>query len=439
MPRSPGLFACLAVFRRKRIFLLGVLGFSSGLPLMLTGQTLGAWMATAGVTLDTIGAFALVGLPYTFKWLWAPILDRYAWPFLGRRRGWMAVLQLALVAAIAAMGTVSPREAPGVLATLAAIVAFLSATQDVVLDAYQTDLLAAEERAAGAAAYVMGYRIAVVVAGTGMLVLADHVAWRVVYAALAAAMLVGVAATLVAEEPAAVGPARPASLAEAAWRPIVELARLPRAAVVLAFVALFKFGDYLAQPLLVPFFQRGAGFSLTQIGVVNQVCGLAGVVLGGLAAAPAVARVGLRAALCAFGALQAATNCLYALLAVTGKSTLVFSVAVLADSLANAMGTAAFVAFLMSQCDPRVSATQFALLTSLSSVGQRVFGVLGGPLVASVGWTGFFAVTALAAAPGLALVMALPLRADAQPRAADAAPSTARSARLAARRPATRW
>ncbi|HKA90094.1 MAG TPA: MFS transporter [Haliangiales bacterium] len=397
------------MFRRKRIALLGVLGFSSGLPLMLTGQTLGAWMSTEGVALDTIGAFALVGLPYTFKWLWAPILDRYAWPFLGRRRGWMLVLQLALVAAIAAMGTVSPREAPGALATLAAIVAFLSATQDVVLDAYQTDLLADAERAAGAAAYVMGYRVAVVVAGTGMLILADHVAWRVIYATLAGAMLAGVLATLVAEEPPPARAARPATLAEAAWRPVVELGRLPRAALVLAFVALFKFGDYLAQPLLVPFFQRGVGLSLTEIGLVNQVCGLAGVVAGGVVAAAAVARVGLRAALVGFGALQAATNVLYAVLAITGKSTPMFATAVLADSLANAMGTAAFVAFLMAQCDPRVSATQFALLTSLSSIGQRVFGPLGGPIVASAGWTGFFATTALVAIPGLALVRWLPI------------------------------
>ena len=404
----------LAIFRSRRMVVLFAFGFASGLPLYLTGQTLQAWLTHAGVPLPEIAAMSSVGLAYTLKFAWAPLLDRFRLPILGRRRGWVLAFQIALVVAIGAMGLVDPIAQPALLSLAAVIVAVLSASLDVVLDAYNTDLLAPEERAAGVAVYVLGYRIAIVVTGTLALVLADLVPWSVVYGAMAALMGLGIIATLAAEEPTA-PLAPPSSLAAALTRPFVELRRrlgVVTLALVLAFTVIYKFGDYFAQSLVMAFLQRGIGFELSEIAVVNQVFGIAGVVIGGLAAGSLVARFGVRRMLIAFGVLQAATNLLFALLAVTGKSYLVFGAAVLFDNLANTMGTAAFVAVLMSVCTSAVSATQFALLTSLTSVGLRVFGPLASDVVAAVGWSGFFAVTSAMAVPGLVLATVVVHRID---------------------------
>ena len=373
----------LAIFRSRRMAVLFLFGFSSGLPLYLTGSTLQAWMTSAGVTLDRIAAFSLVGLVYTFKFTWAPLLDRFRIPFLGRRRGWVMTTQLGLVAAIVAMGVVDPVTQPGLLAILAVIVAAFSASQDVVLDAYNADLLAPEQRAAGAAVYVIGYRVAMLVTGTLALFLADYVPWSVIYGVIASLVLVGVVGTVLAEEPPE--PPRPAStLIQAVYLPFVELFRRlgwTGALAMLAFVAVYKFGDFFAQALLIAFFKRGLGFEFREIAAFYKILGFAGIFLGGMFAGPLVARFGLRRMLVAFGILQAATNLLYAWLASAGPSYPIFGAAVLCDNLTGAMGTAAFVAFEMSVCSPAVSATQFALLTSLSSVGQRVFGPLADDIV----------------------------------------------------------
>lgn len=395
----------LAIFRSRRMAVLFVLGFASGLPLYLTSQTLQAWLTSAGVGHGRIAALSLVGLAYTFKFAWAPLLDRYRLPWLGRRRGWVLAFQIGLVGAIGAMGMVDPVADPELLVVLAVLVAALSASQDVVLDAYNADLLSADERAAGSAVYVLGYRTAMVVTGTLALVLADHLPWSMIYGAMAVLMAIGIAGTLVAEEPVAPA-APPRTLVSALVLPVSELwHRLgPRRLVlVLAFTALYKAGDYFAQALVMTFLVRGAHFELGEIGVIYQALGFLGTALGGLVAGSLVARYGVRRMLIAFGVLQAATNLLYALLAFTGKSLGVFCTAVLVDNLANMTGTATFVAFLMSVCSPAVSATQFALLTSLSSVGQRVFGPLAGNVVDAVGWDGFFAVTSGLAIPGLVL------------------------------------
>ena len=395
----------LAIFRSRRMVVLFALGFASGLPLYLTGQTLQAWLGSAGVPLPEIAAMSSVGLAYTFKFAWAPLLDRFRLPVLGRRRGWVLAFMIALIVAIGGMGLVDPIAQPVLFSIVAVGVAVLSASLDVVLDAYNTDLLAPEERAAGVAVYVLGYRAAMIVTGTLALVMADYLPWSVVYATMAALMTIGIVAIMVAEEPSP--PEHPpSSLAGAIVRPFVELWRrlgTVTLGLVLAFTLVYKFGDYFAQSLLLAFLQRGAGFDLTEIALVNQVLGMAGILLGGLAAGSLVARFGLRRMLVSFGLLQAATNLLYAVLAVTGKSLVVLGVAVLFDNLANTMGTAAFVAVLMSVCTSAVSATQFALLTSLSSVGQRVFGPLASDVVATVDWSGFFVVTSAMAIPGLVL------------------------------------
>jgi PAT family beta-lactamase induction signal transducer AmpG len=384
---------------------LFLLGFSSGLPYLLTGQTLQAWMQQVGLDLGGIASLNAIALAYTLKVLWSPLLDRIRLPFLGRRRGWLLTLQLALMVTIAAMGAVDPHANPALLVGIAIAVAFLSASQDVVIDAYNADILAPEQRAAGSAMYVLGYRVALVVTGTVAWILADHLPWRVVYAAMGGLMLIGVIATLLAEEPAE--PANmPRTLTAALIEPIAEMFRRLGARgfiLIISFAALYRFGDYFAQALVIPFFRSAGGFTYSDIAVVNKAVGFAGMALGGLAAGTLVARFGLRKMLVGFGVLAAITNLLYMWLAFVGHDMTVFCIAVFVDNVSTALGTAAFVSVLMSACSPAVSATQFALLTSLSSVGRNVFGPLASTVVEAVGWSGFFIVTALMAIPGLGL------------------------------------
>ncbi len=385
---------------------LAALGFASGLPLYLTLGTLTAWLATAKVDRTQIAAFSLVTLPYTFKFLWAPALDRYRLPFLGRRRGWLLFFQLALMVAIVAMGASSPTHAPLRLALLALLVAFFSASQDVVFDAYCTDLLTPDQRAAGSGISVTGYRVAMLVTGTLALIMADHVSWRVVYMTMAALMSIGVVATLLSEEPQASGVARPPTLVQAIVLPFQKFYRrfgARQLAIIMLFVACYRFGDYLLEGLKNTFY-IDLHFSLTEIGTINKLFVIAAVAAGAFTVGALAPRLGVRRALVVFGILQAMTNLTYLLLAHSGRSYVALGTAIFCDNFAGTMGVATFVAFLMSLCERDVSATQYAVLTSLSSVGGRLFGWIGGPLSKELGWEGFFVATTFMAIPGLLLV-----------------------------------
>lgn len=406
-----------APFQSRRLAIILALGFASGLPLALTGALLTAVLTDAAIDVRTIGKLASVGLPYTLKFLWAPLLDRYQLPFLGRRRGWLLVFQLLLAAAIVALGACDPRADLDRLVALALVVATLSASHDIVIDAYNAELLAPDERAAGSSAYVMGYRIAMLLTGTVALGLGDVLRWDVIYAGLGGVMAVCTLATLLAEEPPP--PARtPTTLAAAFTRPLAELftrggslrAGVRSALALLAFIALYKFGDALAGTMTSTFYKRELGFAWSEIAGLSKVLGFAGTLLGATAAGALVPWLGVRRALVTFGLAQAVTNLLFALLAVQGKSFPLLGLALFVDSTANALGTGAFVAYLMSQTQRSFAASQYALFTGLSSVGSRVFGWLAGPLIVSLGYAGFFAVTAALALPGLVLVLALPRR-----------------------------
>lgn len=414
----------LDAFRSRRVWLLVALGFASGLPLPLTGATLVTWMKNEGVDLATIGAFALVGLPYSLKFLWAPALDRYSVGFLGRRRGWMALLQIGLALGIAALGFL-PREAGlAALAALALAVAFLSASHDVVVDAYRTDILPEEERGSGTATFVMGYRFGLVLSGAVALMLSDSLGWPVVYGLMAALMGVGLLATLLAPEPEGIRP--PRTLVDAVVRPFSDYFRREGAILTLAFLVLYKLGDAIAGLMITPFLLE-LGFTNSEIGVLNKGLGMGATLVGALLGGGLVSRLGLRRALFAFGILQAATNASYMALAVVGKSYPVLVISLVADNLTGGLGTAAFVAFLMSLCHRSFSATQYALLSSLSSVGGRLFGAGSGALAASIGWPAFFAATIAAAAPALLLLGRLP-PGLAAPRPAPAEPAQPRMA-----------
>lgn len=399
------LSAYAAVFRSRKILVLLLLGFSSGLPLALTGGTLQAWLTVKGVDLTTIGLFALVGQPYTYKFLWAPLMDRYSIPLLGRRRGWLVLTQLALLGAIAWMGTLSPNDSPWLLAGLALAVAFLSASQDIVFDAYRTDILGAEERGAGAAVSVFGYRIAMLVSGGLALILADGwLGWRGTYWLMAALMLVGVVTVWVAEEPAA-PPRAPHTLGQAVREPLAEFFARDGAWLLLLLIVLYKLGDAFAGSLSTAFLLRGPGFSLTEVGLVNKWLGVGATILGALAGGALMARLRLYRALLLFGVLQAVTNLGYMALALAGKSYVLMIGAVAAENLCGGMGTAAFVALLMAMCDRRHSATQYALLSALAALGRVYVGPAAGEMAKIFGWPEFFLFTFLVALPGVAMLV----------------------------------
>ena len=382
------------------------LGFASGLPLALTAGTLQAWLTVAGLDLRTIGIVTLVGLPYTVKFLWSPLMDRFVPPWFGRRRGWMIATQLGLIAGIAAMAVTGPADAIWALSVLAIAVAFLSASQDIAFDAYRADVLLARERGIGAGISVTGYRIAMLISGAVALILSDHIGWQSTYLLMASLMLIGVATTLLSPEPSsAITP--PGTLSEAVWGPIREFFSRSPAVGLLLLIVLYKVGDAFAGTLTTAFLIRGVGFSPTEVGVINKGMGLLATLFGALTGGALMARMGLFRALLLFGLLQAVSNLSFMVLAWTGKSYLVMVSAVAFENLSGGMGTAAFVALLMSLCDHRYTATQFALLSALGALGRVFVGPPSGYLVETVGWVVFFFITFLAALPGLGLLWRL--------------------------------
>lgn len=402
-----------AVFRDRRFAVILLLGFASGLPLALTGGTLQAWMTVEGVDLSTIGIFTLVGLPYTWKFLWAPLMDRFVPPFLGRRRGWLLVTQLSLAALIAAMAFASPRGDLAWLALLAVAVAFASASQDIVFDAYRTDVAKPEQRGLAAAFTVVGYRVAMLTSGAAALVLVagsgfiPALGWKNTYLVMAGLMGLGALATLWGPEPEVAAPP-PRSLDEAVWAPLREFFSRNGAWVLLALIVLYKLGDAFAGSLTTAFLLRGAGFALDDVGYVNKGMGLAATIFGALFGGALMVRLGLYRALMAFGILQAVSNLAFMALAGAGKSWPLMVFAVGFENLSGGMGTAAFVALLMALCDHRFTATQYALLSALASFGRVYVGPAAGyatdPKYLGLSWTVFFFLTFLLALPGLALL-----------------------------------
>ena len=392
-----------AVFRSPRVAAVLILGFSSGLPLALTGSTLQAWLSVSGIEVATIAWFSWVGLPYALKFIWSPLMDRYVPPLLGRRRGWMLVSQFALALGILAMAFFPPGDSIWMLGCAALWVAFASASQDIVIDAYRTDVLRPEERGMGAAVGVFGYRIAMLVSGAAALILADQIGWRTTYFFMAALMGVGMLTAWLAPEPEAPSEV-PKSLSDAIVNPLRDLFTRRDALWLLALVMLYKFGDALAGTLTTAFLIRGVGFTPTDVGVVNKGLGLAALLFGALAGGTLLARMSLYRAMLVFGVLQAVSNLSFSWLALAGKSYPLLVFAVGFENLASGMGTAAFVAFAMALCNHSFSATQYALLSAIASLGRILFGPAAGWMVQGLGWDGFFVLTFFAALPGLALV-----------------------------------
>jgi PAT family beta-lactamase induction signal transducer AmpG len=390
----------------KRMTAILLLGFASGLPFNLTGSTLQAWLASAGIDIKTIGIFSLVGLPYSFKVFWAPLLDRYLPPLLGRRRGWILIYQVALAIAIAVMGWMSPQKTPYLLGMVAVAVAILSASQDIVIDAYRVDVIPPTERALAAAATAFGYRSAAMFAGAFTLILADYLGWRMAYGLVALMMALTVIATLWSPEPDTPG-RPPRTLAAAVIEPLRDLLRHRGAWGFLLLILLYKIGDAFALSLYSAFMIKGVGFSQTQLAIAGKfnmtISTMIGTALGGWA----YLRWGLFRSMLTFGIAQALTNLLYMWLALAGKKLWLMALATSVDNLAGGMGAAAFVAFVMAQCSVNFSATQYALLSAIAAIPRNTIGVLASHVVAVIGWAKFFVVTFLTAMPGLALLIIL--------------------------------
>lgn len=488
-----------------RFVAITVLGFASGLPLALTGQAMQAWLSQSGVDIATIGFFSLVGLPYTFKFLWAPLMDRFELPGLGRRRGWLVLTQLLLAGALMLMAATSPSAATRAFALLALLVAFLSASQDVVYDAYRTDILPPAHRGVGSSLYVLGYRMAMILSGGIAFIWTDPSqgggwSWPEVYRLMAGIMVgaavfsalfvppvrtprppstvarhdvIGFFAVLLAAAVGVVFTSRvaqplahwafaslggPASGLRDKWADLLGLlagiaftlplaawaARrahfetlinglhsyfaLPGAGAFLALIVLYKLGDAFAVSLMTPFLLKAMQFTPAEVGVVNKVIGLWLTILGSLVGGTLMVKLGLWRSLLLFGALQAASNLGFGWLALVGRGVipgltipafdwgfvklatptpvdggLLMVIAI--ENLASGMGTAAFVAFLMSLCNHRFTATQFALLSAFASVGRVWVGPLAGVLAESIGWPPFFALSTVLALPALVMLV----------------------------------
>lgn len=393
--------------RNWRIVSIGLLGFASGLPLALSGSALQAWFTTAGMSLRDIGWITLIGQAYVFKFLWAPLLDRLPLPFLGRRRGWILIMQLLCGAALISMSFYTPRGAAGTLAFLGVLLAFASATQDIAYDAHRTDLLRPQERGWGTAFMQGGYRAAMLVSGALAMILADHVGWAWVYRLMGAMMLVAIVVTATSPEAPNEQPAR--SFAEAVVQPFMDFfERYGKLALGwLALMVLYKLCDAFALSLSTTFLLRVPQFTLTQLGAINKVFGLLAGLLGALAGGWVVTRIRLFPALLVLGVAQALVNLGYIWLVHSGPNLYALATVVGMENFFSGLGSTAFVVLVTALCNVRFSATQYALLSSLAAVGRVFLGPLAAWLVPQVGWSNFFAITALSALPGLLLVIGL--------------------------------
>lgn len=378
-----------------------LLGFSSGLPLVLTASTLQAWLTEAKVDLKTIGFASLIGLPYTLKFLWAPLMDRIVPPFLGRRRGWMLMTQLSVAAAIWSMSYFDPVQSLTKLVAMAVAVAFFSASQDIVLDAHRRDTLLSHELGFGSALFVNGYRLGMLFSGAFALYLADNMSWPAVYRILSVGIGVGVLATLLSVEPRE--SRAPPSLQQAVVAPFLDYFSRNRAWIGLLFLLLYKLGDGVATNMTTPFYLQ-IGFTKTEIAAVAKTVGLGAMIVGGLTGGALMLRLGLARALVIFGIFQAISISTFALLTITGPQVSALAWIVGFENFCSGLGTTAFLGFLASICDRRFSATQYALFSSFVSVPRAFIAAPAGIFVTGLGWAKFFLFCTLIALPGLFLV-----------------------------------
>ena len=394
----------LAVYAEKRLLAVLFMGFASGLPLALTGTTLAARFTDAHIALATIGYMALVQLSYSFKPLWAPALDAVAIPvltaLLGRRRSWLLVLAASLTIAIAGLGHTSPLG----MVYWAIAVAFLSATQDIVIDAYRVEILHPEQQGAGAAVTQFGYRIGMIASGAGSLYAASFWGWLTAYQVMAGLMLVGVVTALLAPEPALPGLSAVRTLAVTVTAPFRDILERRAWPALLIFIVLYKLGDAISGHMATPFY-LGLGFTKIDIANISKVLGVIAAILGVSLGGIVVYRLGVLRALFVCGLVQMVSNSLYIVQDLSGHNLPMLALTISLENLAGGMGSAAFVAYLSGLCRSGYTATQYALLSALALLGRNLFSSVSGVMAAHLGWIGFFAVSVGLALPGLGLLV----------------------------------
>jgi MFS transporter, PAT family, beta-lactamase induction signal transducer AmpG len=405
----------LATYAEPRVLLIIPLGIASGLPLLLTFSTLSAWLATAGISRSAIGAFALVGTPYAFKFLWSPLIDRLPPPLpIGRRRGWGITIQLGLIAAILALGRCDPKHDLHLIGVLAVLVAFLSASQDIVIDAYRVEILREDQQGPGAGMVQTGYRIGMLIAGAGALMIASSAGWFAAYATMAGLLGLAMLVFVLAPEPAMrVDPSTPHPrtrieairqwLATAVTGPFADFMHRPLWAVILIFVLAYKLGEAMAGVMAMPLYVS-LGFSLDQIATVSKLVGFFATVIGALIGGVITTKLGVIRALILCGALQSLGNLFYVLQAVGGHRLDYLALCVASENITGAMAGAALVAYLSDLCSPEFTATQYALLSSLAAVGRTMVASSGGVLADKLGWVQFFLLTTVVTIPALLLL-----------------------------------
>lgn len=393
----------LKVIFSRRMLVSFLMGFACGLPLLLTSTVLQAWMKKAGIDLTMIGLIALVGLPYTLKFIWAPFLDRFTLSFLGRRRGWLLIAQISLVISIAGLGFTDPAQNPVIMALAAIFVTFFSASQDIVVDAYRREDLADEELGLGSSFYINGYRVGMLLASGGGLILADFLSFRMVYLIMAACMLPAILTTLLTPEPA-ISAGTPKTLREAIVEPLIEYFSRENAVLILTFILLYKIGDSMASAITTPFY-LDIGFSMTEIGTIVKIFGFWATIAGSLIGGLLMLRLGINRSLWVFGFLQAISTAGFAVLARVGHSLPALSGVIAFENLTGGMGTAAYAAFMGSITNKKFTATQYALLSSLMGVPRVLASAPTGFLAKYMGWGPFFVFCVFIAIPGMLLLL----------------------------------
>jgi len=400
-------------YLEKKMLISLIMGFVSGVPLLLTITLLQAWLTDEGISKSTIGLFALVGLPYSLKFLWAPFFDRYVISKLGRRRGWLIISQVLLILSIIGLGLTNPTLNPFNVAVLALLVTFFSASQDIVIDAFRRESLHDNEQTLGASAYVLGYRIGALAAGAGGLILADLMSYQYVYSIMAVIMIIGVITTLLAEEPEAVG--EPSSFINAVKNPFIEFfqrfkdkdnTNLTVPILILMFILLYKVGDTMAHSLSTNFY-LDIGFTKTEIGTVVKVFGLVATLIGAFLGGIISLKIGLFRSLIMFGLFQAIATLGFSALAIIGNSILALMVVISLENLAAGMGYTAYLAFIANMTNKEFTATQFALMTAIMSLPRTIFSGSSGFLVELFDWELYFVFCSLIAIPALIILSKL--------------------------------
>ena len=385
-----------------RMLVAFLMGFSCGVPLLLTSSVLQAWMTERGVDLSVIGFFSLVGLPYTLKFLWAPLFDRFTLPFSGRRRGWLLLMQLVLIVALIGLGMTDPGQTPWLVALAAFFVTFFSASQDTVVDAYRREDLNDNQLGLGSSLYVNGYRVGMLLAGSGGLILADYLTFDRVYLLMATSILVGVATTLLCREPPLTR-GTPRNFRESIMEPFVDYFNRDRSLLLLLFILLYKIGDQMASTMTTPLY-LDLGFSKTEIGTVVKLFGFWATIAGGLLGGVILLRVDMIRSLWIFGILQAVSTLGFSLLAWIGHSLSGLAAVIAFENLSGGMGTAAYMAYMASLTNKKFTATQYALLSSCMGIPRVLAAAPTGWLAEMTGWPVFFLGCTVVALPGLLLL-----------------------------------